>query len=69
MKKVLVSILALAMMLSCFCTINVFADEITPTITAKNADGEVVGTTYTSISSAASAAGVNGTVVLSEGTF
>lgn len=68
MKKVLVSILALAMMLSCFCTINVFADEVTPTITAKNAAGEVVGT-YTSISSAASAAGENGTVVLSEGTF
>ena len=68
MKKVLVSILALAMMLSCFCTINVFATEATPTITAKNAAGEVVGT-YTSISSAASAAGENGTVVLSEGTF
>lgn len=69
MKKVLVSILALAMMLSCFCTINVFADEVTPTITAKNAAGEVVGTTYTSISSAASAAGENGKVILSAGTF
>lgn len=68
MKKVLVSILALAMMLSCFCTINVFADEITPTITAKNAAGEVVGT-YSTIDTAANAAGVNGTVVLSEGTF
>ena len=68
MKKVLVSILALAMMLSCFCTINVFADEITPTITAKNAAGEVVGT-YSTIDTAANAAGVNGTVVLSEGRF
>lgn len=68
MKKVLVSILALAMMLSCFCTINVFADGVTPTITAKNAAGEVVGT-YSTIDTAANAAGVNGTVVLSEGTF
>ena len=68
MKKVLVSILALAMMLSCFCTINVFADEVTPTITAIDANNVTVGT-YTSISSAASAAGENGKVVLSEGTF
>lgn len=68
MKKVLVSILALAMMLSCFCTINVFADGVTPTITAITADNVTVGT-YTSISSAASAAGVGGKVVLSAGTF
>ena len=68
MKKVLVSILALAMMLSCFCTINVFADEVTPTITAIDANNVTVGT-YTSISSAASAAGENGKVVLSAGTF
>lgn len=68
MKKVLVSILALAMMLSCFCTINVFADEITPTITAITVDNVVVGT-YSTIDTAANAAGENGKVVLSAGRF
>lgn len=68
MKKFLSTILAVVMVLSSMAMV-VSADETAGTITVYNANNELVEGTYTTIDTAAAAAGVNGKIVLSAGTF
>lgn len=66
MKKIVSTLLAAAMLLSSFMALGAFADN--ETIKAYNANGVYINT-YSTIDAAANAAGVNGTVRLSAGTF
>ena len=68
MKKFLSTILAVVMVLSSMAMV-VSADETAGTITVYNANNELVEGTYTTIDTAAAAAGVNGKIVLSAGIF
>ena len=65
-KRALSMLLVLVMALG-LCSVSVFAEANTATITAKNASGAVVGSGYTSLGAAAAAAGSGGTVEISQG--
>ena len=69
MKKLLSLIVVLVMIVSMTISLSALADGETPTITAYTSGNVKVGTTYSTIDSAAAAAGVNGRVVLSAGEF
>lgn len=69
MKKFLSSLLAAVMVVGSMATVAFADEETTGTITVYNKDGVKVEGTYTTIDSAATAAGVDGKIELSEGTF
>lgn len=68
MKKRIISLLIVCLLICALLPTAAFATE-TPTITAVNSQEQTVGTGYTTIDAAAAAAGVDGKVILSAGTF
>ena len=65
-KRVFSLFLTLVMALG-LCSVSVFAEANTATITAKNVSGAVVGSGYSSLGAAAAAAGEYGTVEITAG--
>lgn len=67
MKKRIVSLLLALCLCVGLVSMMAFATDNAATITAFDASGVQMGTTYTTITAAANAAGANGTVCISEG--